>query len=419
MRKQTGLRRVIGAAVVAAVAASALAIGTGGAGATAKVRGFDGTTIKLGSMGIAAQFGNIPVGVQARIKQFNDDNEIKGVKLAYTDFADDKGDPTTALSEARRLVTQEGVFAIVGDVSQSNPGDYFKQQQVPYFGWAFDSTYCSHDASTQIWGFGYNGCLVPSDPAWMPDAGRPSFPYVQQQSGKKNPTLTVFSSDAQAGKNSVKYQSIAYAGIGYKVVAKLNSIPFDSASIGDYSPYVTELMKSDNGNPPDSMICLMSTVCINVYQGLKAAGYKGVFISSLYSNILVKALDGSAANITYVNFADDTKGTQQIKNAVDAYQAGASAKLDSAMFVGYASTDMFIQALKTVAKKGKSNITPANVQKAAAVQTWKIPELAGPTQYPEATVGAYQSCNSEVVSDGTAWKTVTPFACSKKQYPVK
>jgi hypothetical protein len=57
---------------------------------------------------------------------------------------------------------------------------------------------------------------------------------------------------------------------------------------------------------------------------------------------------------------------------------------------GYLSTDMFIQALKTAAKNGKSGITPANVQKAAMNQTWQTPGLAGPTIYPKATVSSYR-----------------------------
>lgn len=111
------------------------------AGAARSVRGFDGTTIKVAGIGIQSQFGQEPIGARARIKRFNDDNEIKGVKIDHTEFVDDKQDPATSLSETRRLVTQTGVFAIVGDVSQSNNGDYLKQQHVPYFGFAFDNSY--------------------------------------------------------------------------------------------------------------------------------------------------------------------------------------------------------------------------------------------------------------------------------------
>jgi len=75
--------------------------------------------------------------------------------------------------------------------------------------------------------------------------------------------------------------------------------------------------------------------------------------------------------------------------------------------------------LKTVAKKGKSAITPEAVQKVASTQTWQIKGLAGPTSYPKSTVSPYPTCTSLVVSDGSKWSTVEPFGCSNKQFPVK
>ena len=86
------------------------------------------------------------------------------------------------------------MFAIVGDVSTQNPS-YLKQQKVPYFGWAFDDTYCSTGTSkpdTSLYGFGYNGCLVPSDPKVVANSGAASYKYVSKETGKKNPTLLIF-----------------------------------------------------------------------------------------------------------------------------------------------------------------------------------------------------------------------------------
>ena len=371
---------VVGLLVTGLVAGSA-------SGQSGGVRGFDGKTITLASMGIASQFApGIPNGVNARIQAFNDTNEIKGVKLKWTEFADDKQDVDVSLSEARRLVTQTGVFALVGDVSQTNPGDYFKQQQVPYFGWAFDNTYCSNKPSTMLYGFGYNGCLVP---ARSVGHGRQRVLVVQVRQARRPARTTrrstVFGNDSQSGKNAVKYQSIAYKGAGYDVVAQQP----DAAPAGPrlHPPYVQDILTSNDGAAPDVVLCLLSTECLSIWDLVKANGYDGIFISSLYSNFLAKALDGSLANVPIV--PSDTTGAaglDQMKQDLDAYEPGTSEKIDTATIAGYASTDMFIQALKTVAKKGKSNITPENVQKAAAKQTWQIKGLAGPTTYPQSTV---------------------------------
>ena len=80
---------------------------------------------------------------------------------------------------------------------------------------------------------------------------------------------------------------------------------------------------------------------------------------------------------------------------------------------------MFIQALKAVAKGGKSKITPEAIQKYASTMTWKIDGLSGPVIYPKASVTAYPYCTSASLSNGTAWEQVEPYTCSKKQFPVK
>ncbi len=413
-------RLVVGVALVAALAASALAGTVGNAGAARSVRGFDGSTITVASLGVKAQFeGGVTRGVNARIKRFNDTNEIKGVQIKWTEFADDAQNDATALNEVRRLVTQTGIFGIVGDTSANNPGDYLNQQHVPYFGWAFDNTYCSHNPTKKLYGFGYNGCLVPADPSVMGDNGFLSVKYVAEKSGHKAPTLAIFSNDTESGKNSVKYQQIAYKGAGYKIVATNNQMPIPP--VADYTPYANAMLTADNGNPPDAILCLLATDCIGMFTQISASGYKGIYISSLYSDILVKALNGSAANVSVVPLDATTNnaGQVQMKKDLDAYESGASGKVDTATIAGYSSTDMFIQALKTVAKKGKSAITPEAVQKVASTQTWQIKGLAGPTSYPKSTVSPYPTCTSLVVSDGAKWSTVEPFACSNKQFPVK
>jgi len=414
-------RLVVGVAVLAALSIGTLAGSLGSAGATPRaVRGFDGTTITLASLGVTAQFTpGVPNGVQARIKAFNDNNEIKGVKLKWTEFANDGQDNATALSEVRRLVTQTGVFALVGDTSANNPGDYLNQQHVPYFGWAFDNSYCSNKPSSALYGFGYNGGLVPANPSVMGDNGFQSVKYVAQKTGHKNPTLAIFSNDTEAGKNSVKFQQIAYQGAGYKIVATNNQMPIPP--VADYTPYANAMLTADNGKAPDAILCLLATDCIQMYSLINANGYTGTYISSLYSNILVKAMNGSAANVPVVplDATANNAGLVTMEKQLDAFSPGASQKVDTATIAGYASTDMFIQALKTVAKKGTSNITPENVQKAAAKQTWQIQGLAGPTTYPNSTVSPYPTCTALTVSDGTTWKSVENFACSKKQFPVK
>jgi hypothetical protein len=80
---------------------------------------------------------------------------------------------------------------------------------------------------------------------------------------------------------------------------------------------------------------------------------------------------------------------------------------------------MFIQALVEGAEDGTRGITPENVQKAASTMTWEAEGFAGPIEYPAATAATTPSCVTVMESDGKVWKTVEPFACSTKQFPVE
>jgi ABC-type branched-subunit amino acid transport system substrate-binding protein len=409
------LRGSIGAAVAVTLVAGTVLVG-GGSGAGAAARGFDGSTIKVGGFALASNFEpGASNGAQARIKEFNDNNEIKGVEIEYVGLADDKQDPATALSEARRLVTQEQVFAIVPAASQFLPTDYLVQQKVPVFGYGFAPMYCSTKASKSVWAFGWSGCLTNTDAPIVPDGGKTTYEYVSKKTGKKNPSIAIISNDTTGGKTGTANAKVYDAKAGFKVVATNNQMP--GSAVSDFTPYVQAVAKSDDGSAPDAIQCVLSIDCIPIYEQLKAGGFTGTFISPLYSDVLVKAMSGSLTSTQFVPFNQDTVGVKHLKAALDAYKPGLGAKVDTGSFSGYASVDMFIQALKIVAKGGKSKITPEAVQKAASTMTWEIKGLSGPSIYPNATVAAYPWCTGASVSNGTAWEQVVPYNCSKKQFP--
>ena len=182
-------------------------------------------TVKVAGMGITAQFPGAAVGVEARVKEFNDNKEIEGVTLEYTEYANDNQDQATALSEARRLVSTEDITALVGMTSQVVPADYLIQQEVPWFGWGFDASYCKTEETTDIWGFGWNGCLVPSDPPYMPNAGATQYAYVKEKTGKDSPTIAIFANDTESGRNAAKFQSVSFEGNGWDVVMRDGIVP--------------------------------------------------------------------------------------------------------------------------------------------------------------------------------------------------
>jgi hypothetical protein len=378
------------------------------------VRGFDGTTIKVAGIGIKSQLPGVETGVKARVKRFNDSNEVPGVQIDYTEFIDDKMDSAFALSEIRRLVTDVQVFALVGDVSRVNPADYMIEQHVPYFGWGFDNSYCSLEPNPETWAFGYNGCLVPAAPETMPDPTTRLIKYVREVTGKDAPTIALISGDNPSGKDTVKFQSSAFAGAGFNVIFHEGSIP--PPPVSDYTPYVQEMLVSDDGHAPDMIFCLAAVDCIPIYALLTASGFTGVYLHNIYSDALLAPMKGSVVSIPYHALNEDTPGIAALKADVAALDPAAV--IDSGVATGYMTADMFIQALTTVAAEGTEYITPENVRLAAAHQTWQIEGFAGPTKYPDSTVSATPYCSSYALDTGDEWKTVVPFDCSEHKWPI-
>jgi branched-chain amino acid transport system substrate-binding protein len=414
----TGRAALVGLALAMAAATVACgssdddsASGGGGgseSGSSGSSRGFDGTTIKVAGIGGAANFADADVGAKARFQRFNDTDELEGIQIDYTEFADDRQDPATATSEVRRLVTQEQVFALVPDLSAVNPGDYLNQQHVPYVGMAYDNTYCTQEPDDSIYGFGYNGCLVPTDPPVMPDSYRNLYDYVKEQTGEDEPSIALFSEDNQSGQNSTRFGQVGAAGAGFDVVYAESPVPVTTS---DYSPYVQDWMSSDGGDPPDAMYCLMSAACIDVWAAVKAAGYEGTFQTPLYSDLLIQPMAGSVATVFYNTEPND--GLQQMQEDLEAFEPGT--EVSPTNVYAYFAADMFIQAVKSAAP----DITPESVQHELANQTWEIEGFVGPVTYPDSTVAPSPSCNALMQDDGSEWTVIQPYDCSDRQFEVE
>jgi branched-chain amino acid transport system substrate-binding protein len=417
-----GRAAVVGLALVMAMSAAACGSsedsgdsdggGGGGSGSGAsggsESRGFDGTTIKVAGLGSATNFADADLGAQARFQRANETDELDGIEIEYVGFADDRQDPATATSEVRRLVTQEQVFAIVPDLSAVNPGPYLAEQHVPYVGMAFDNTYCTTEPDDTIWGFGYNGCLVPADPPVMPDSYRNLYAHVSETTGEDEPSIVLFSQDNQSGQSSTRFQQAAAEGAGFNVVYAEPVVP---VATSDYTPFVQDWLSADDGDQPDAMYCLLSVQCLEIWPVVKAAGYEGAFQTSLFSDLLIQPLAGTVASAFYNTEPND--GLTQMQEDLEAFEPGTEVSATNAY--AYFAADMFIQALKQVG----TDVTPEAVQEALANQTWEIEGFVGPTRYPDSTVAATPSCNALLESDGTAWTVLEAYSCSETQHPVE
>ncbi|WP_214104212.1 ABC transporter substrate-binding protein [Acrocarpospora catenulata] len=417
----TNWNRASRAAMIAAVALGTVLSGcgnpdgqtsSGSPGSSGPVRGFDGKTITVAGMGVKSQMPSAEWGAKARIERFNKDNELDGITIDYRAFVDDQANPATSLAEARRLVTSENIFAIVGNVSMTSPGRYYAQQEVPYFGFGIDPTYCS-DKPEQLWGFGFSGCLTPADPKELPDAFGLLYRYAVDKTGSTKPTIAMFSSDTESGRITAKYGEAELRGTGFDVVFSKAMVP--PPPVSDFTPYVQQLLNSNNGQAPDVIQCYLSADCVQIYALLKANGFKGIYAHSLWSDAVLKPMEGSVVPVAWANPNESTPAADQMR--ADLKTVKPDQLIDIGAVAGYFGASMFIDALKIAANGGARNITPRAVRDAASTMTFEIKDLVGPTRYPDASSVA-TGCRALLQATGTEWKTVQPFQCLEQRFPV-
>jgi ABC-type branched-subunit amino acid transport system substrate-binding protein len=412
-RKKRGAGLLI-VAVVAGLVAALLTPAAGGA-TTPAAKTVTNGTINVAGLGYAANYGDAAIGAQARFKRANDDNEVKGYKFQWAEFADDKNDPATALSETRRLVTQDDIFSLI-DVSLATPGDYLTQQQIPWFGPGYDATYCP-DAGVKGWGFSIYGCILREN---AKRAYGSTFTLMKNElatKGVTKPSIALIGTDAQSGKAGITQSASAAQGAGFNVVYAKGTIPAPPAVVGDYSPYIQAMLTSNNGGQPSVIYSQAPpSISLSLFNGLKAAGFTGTILSPYYSKLLLKPLAGSYVFLQFAGYETQSAGVDQFKADVEAFKPGTPGSLTLAG--GYFAADMLIQSVKAALKSNKT-LTTASVQKAASNIKYYIKNTIGPTNYPASYNIPNQACNSlEFDADGSAFSLAQPYTCTTKTYPI-
>ena len=400
-------RRWIAITAVVAVASALALVGAGSSGAGARVgqaRGVTDTTINVAGLSQGSQFSaqEMKIGSTAAFSGVT----VAGRRINYVESADDKGDPTTSLSEAQRLVQQDQVFAVVPALTpvMDQAATFFTQQHVPFFGWGIDHGFCNNP-----YAFGFTGCIVP--PETIPTTGTTwgaliSSYYKKHGSpaGSTGKTAAVIAEDNDTGRTGAIVIGAQARKAGFKVVFQKNDLP--ATPPGDYSPYVNELMTSNGGKQPDVIFVTTSVQnTLNLPGKLVQAGFKGILTNAvLYDPRAVSLMKGNSV-FTQFDVPEDTSNAtmQQIVSKIKA--AGAT-QITQPMLSAYFSADAFVAVLKKVGK----NLTPESMAKAMANFTYQVPGIVGPTKYPAAkTQGA--PCGLLAFSDGTSWSVQVPYAC--------
>jgi branched-chain amino acid transport system substrate-binding protein len=200
---------------LAAIAAIGLVAAAAAGAATTAEPGVTPTTVLIGGTvplsGEAAAFGAVGPGAKAYFDYVNSKGGVNGRKIEYR-YYDDAYNPAQTIQQTRRLVEQDGVFAIFNAIGTANNlaiREYLNAQKVPQLFAGDGSEALGADSARYPWTVGF----LPSYRGEGTVLGRD---LVRTRPRAK---IAVLLEDTELGKDMARGLSRAIAGKGPRIVA--------------------------------------------------------------------------------------------------------------------------------------------------------------------------------------------------------
>lgn len=212
-----------GLAVLLVLAACSNAKSSSG-GSTASAPGVTATEIRVGGLAaitgpLGDQYEPIFKGVQAYIDMVNEQGGVNGRRIRLVAKRDDATNPSRNLAQARALVEEDKVFAVLGVASPIfTGGRYLADNRVPTFGWNVNPEWAQGDAL-----FGEKGSYLN-----FKHPG-PELPYIATRVGAKKVGVVAYTAVQSA--DCADGQVNGYKKYGLDVVLKDTSLPFGVTDI--------------------------------------------------------------------------------------------------------------------------------------------------------------------------------------------
>jgi len=348
--KHSSLVRLLALALVAVMAVAAGCgrddDGGGGGGGTASAPGCSDSEIHLGGSypfsGPASAYAAIEQGVQARFKAQNADGGVNGRQIKFTTL-DDGYEPAKALTNARRLITQEQVFALFNTLGTPNNlaiWDYVNQQEVPHLYVATGASDWGRDIEAHPWTTGWQPNYV--------DEAAIYAEFLKQE--KPNAKVAVLFQNDGFGKDLLAGFERAIEGSQIEIIAR------ESYEVTD--PTITSQMSILAASGADTFLNIttpkfsaqsVAAVAKSDWEPLHILNSVGASKSLVLEPVGLENAQGIYSAAYYKQpddpqFADDP-AMQTYKEAVEKYVPDADPN-ESFVTYGWAAATTMIETLK-------------------------------------------------------------------------
>jgi ABC-type branched-subunit amino acid transport system substrate-binding protein len=368
---------------------------------TRTTRGVTDTSVKVGGMIYSAFFSGADIGAQARIERANADGGVHGRTIEFVGVDDTNNEQAKSLAIAQRLIQQEQVFALL-PVTSSEVGivELVKREKVPFFGYGIDPAFCGNE-----WAFGITGCVT--DPHFRRVSNAAGNVMKEYFDGDTDKTVALIGEDFDAGRGGIKLLTASLASMGFEIVYAKNPVPAPPSPVGDFSPFVAEVLRSADGQPPDFIYgVLTGASAIGFYGALEAAGYQGLTVIPSYDPRVAAIVDGAASIIQFAPYeaAGEIPLLQEMIDDVKAVQADQLLTIGVA--AGYWAADMFLALLEETGE----DLTVERFLAASDGWSYEVPDIIGPSEWPRNHEVPVPCASLAVATDGT-YEVAVPLTC--------
>ncbi|MGH9071862.1 MAG: ABC transporter substrate-binding protein [Acidimicrobiales bacterium] len=302
--------------------------------------GVTSTSISVG--GIAAvtgplgnQYSPALDGARAYFNMVNAEGGVDGRRIKVATDLDDQTDPATDIDQARALVTQDKVFAVVPVASpEFSAGPYLAAQGVPTFGYDINPT--AQWAGPTM--FGQDGSFI--DPSGIDVSG----PFLAKQLGKSR--IAVLSYSVPQSAQCAAGQAASFGRFGFDVAVMDSSLPI---GVFDLSADIARISAAHVGLV---VMCMDPTGNSAVSQALHRAGLGGVaqYWLNGYDQASLASSSSPYAGVYlspgYVPFeeASSSPGLQSYLAQMQRYFPKVA--ISEASLAGWISAAMFVKGLQ-------------------------------------------------------------------------
>ena len=334
--------------------------GVGGGGKSAAASpGITDTSIKLGGSyplsGPASAYASIAAGAEARFEAENAKGGVDGRKISFTTL-DDGYEPQRAVTNARRLIERDQVFALFNTLGTPNnlaTWDYVNQKKVPH-------VYLATGASA--WGADID--KHPYTIGWQPDYVSEAHTYAEFLKEKKpNAKVAVLYQNDGFGKDLLGGFEKSIAGSAIKVVAK------ESYEATD--PTITSQMRKLGSSGADTFLNITTPkFSAQSIAALAKSDWKPLHILNnvgASKNLVLKpvGLENAKGIYSTAYFKDpedpkwdDDAAMKEFKAGVKKYEPKANPQ-ETFVAYGWAAASTMIEALKAMKEPTRESLMEA------------------------------------------------------------